>query len=289
MAQKRIVIGAHQLSWGTTLTKETVISWMEAAKKLGCGAFEVFLSGKVSCSPATIRAVAERFGLRVIGLPIMTSDSDPLSVINPKKAIDALKKHIRAVYRMSGTLVVGPLANVLGRTDAVPNEKQYQACVNTFAEVSLFAGRHGIGVAIEPLQWSEMAWPNTCGQVVQLIRDVENVRGAPKGVLGVLFDVYHALRMEEDWPASLKSLLAQDLLFHVHVAGPGRTPPRITQHIDWKQMIGQLKKAKWGGTITIESFGKECDLPLSVVGPGSRLPAQEVIREGVETLRQAGL
>lgn len=43
------------------------------------------------------------------------------------------------------------------------------------------------------------------------------------------------------------------------------------------------------GTITIESFGAECNLPFEVVGPGNRLPAEEVIATGVATLRDAGL
>jgi D-psicose/D-tagatose/L-ribulose 3-epimerase len=262
---------------------------METAKKLGCGAFEVFLSGTISCPPAVIKTAAEKFGLKVIGLPIITPDADPLSTDEKARAraIAILKAHIKTVRRMGGSLVAGPLANVLGRTDVIPDEKQYKACVKTFARVAKFADEQGVRVAIEPLQWSEIAWPNTCAQVVKLIHDVEEIM--PRGVLGVLFDIYHALRMEENWLSSLRDLLKEGLLFHCHAAGPGRTPPRITQHINWRGMVSQLKEAGWEGTITIESFGKECDLPLSVVGPCRRLPAQEVIHEGVAALRQAGL
>lgn len=289
MAKERIVIGAHQLSWGTALTREDLIRWMDIAQRLGCGAFEVFLSGKSSCGPATIGAVATRFGMKVIGLPVMTLQTDPLSITHPTLAADALKNCIKAVHGMGGSLVAGPLANVLGRTGEGPNGKQYAACINTFGQVAKTAQRLGVRLAIEPLQWSEIAWPNTCQQVIRLIRDVEETQKVPKGVFGVLFDIYHALRMEEDWSDSLSTLLAEDLLFHVHVAGPNRTPPRTMQHINWQRLVGQLKSAEWRGAVTIESFGRECDLPLSVVGPGDRLPAKKVIQTGVKTLRQAGL
>ena len=191
---------------------------------------------------------------------------------------------------MGGSLLVGPLANVLGRENArCPIRCEITAGVRTFVNVGRFAFQKGIKMAIEPLQWPEMPWPNTVRDVLDFITQIEQSDGIPEGILGVLFDVYHALRMEENWPDALNMVLNAGKLFHVHIAGPNRTPPKLNQHIGWRTIISTLKEAGWEGTITIESFGKECDLPFAVVGPGERLPAEKVIATGAATLISIGV
>jgi len=301
MNDGKILIGAHQLSWGaSSLSKgigvtssEVINSRIEKAKELGCGAFEVFLSSNFGPAPA-VKKAAEKAGLTTVGCAIIRDgvDGDPLSTDGEirKGAEEAIEYYIESTCNIGGTLLGGPLVNVLGRKDAhYPTEDELKAGVRTFCNVAKVAKEKGIKIAIEPLQWSEMPWPNTVKQVLDFIELVEKADDVPKNVLGVLFDIYHALRMEENWIEALKMMLEKGKLFHMHIAGPNRTPPRINQHINWKFMIDILKSAKWDGTITIESFGEECDLPFAVVGPGERLPAEQVISTGVETLREAGL
>lgn len=288
-----ILTGAHQLSWETSMTQEELFLRTKIAKELGCGVFEVFLSGDFG-SPLDIREATQRANLTAIGLAIIRDgiDGDPLSTDEKTRgqAETAIEQYIEQTHDMGGSLLVGPLANVLGKSDAhCPTETEIDAGVRTFRHIVRTASPMDVRVAIEPLQWTEIPWPNTVEQVLSFIHRVEEPSDVPKGTLGVLFDIYHALRMEENWVTALKMVLAAEKLFHVHVAGPNRTPPRMDQHIDWKTMISILKGAGWNGTVAIESFGKECDLPFVVVGPGERPPAEEVISIGVETLQKAGL
>lgn len=291
MKYGKIIIGAHQLSWGTNL--EGVSPRVRKAEKLGCDAFEFFLSGNFG--PASIvKEVTEKVGLIPIGCAVIRDniDGDPLSTDETarSKAENAIEQYISWTRDMGGSLLVGPLANVLCKKNALyPTMEELQAGIQTFRYVARVASSNGVKVAIEPLQWSEMPWPNTVQQVLDFIKLVEEPNDVPKNVLGVLFDIYHALRMEENWFTALRTALREERLFHIHVAGPNRTPPRLNQHIAWSTIIEILKPAGWSGTITIESFGKECDLPFVVVGPGERLPAEEVIATGVLTLRSAGL
>ncbi len=301
MASKRKIIrvGAHQLSWGTSLTTtRQILDQMETAKELGCGAFEAFLSGNFGPRKShvleTVSTTAQKIGLTTIGCAIIRNgiDGDPLSTDETlrRKAVKAIKQYIQDTRCIGSSLLVGPLANVLGKPEAQPpTQAELKAGVETFRQIAETARRNNIRVAIEPLQWGEMPWPNTVQEVLKFISRVEKPAGIPKSALGVLFDIFHALRMEENYLDALKMLLDAGKLFHIHVAGPGRTPPRINQHIDWKKIIEMIQKAKWNGDITIESFGQECDLPLAVVGPGKRPPAREVIASGVETLQKAGL
>jgi len=296
MAKKKegIKIGAHQLSWGTSLTQEMIPSRMEEVRGLGCDAFEVFLSND-SCPCEDINVAAKEADLTTIGCAIIRNgtDGNPLSTDETKreKAEQAIHRHVRWTSAIGSSLLAGPLANVLGKPGAQPpTEEELEAGIRTFGHVAECASMNGVKVAIEPLQWPEMPWPNTVQQVLKFIDLVEELPHVPKGVLGVLFDIYHAIRAEENWFDALRMALASRKPLHIHVAGPDRTPPRIGQHIDWRVIIGELKKAGWKETVTIESFGVECDLPYAVTGPKHRLlPARDVIATGVKTLKEAGL
>lgn len=291
--QTGIKIGAHQLSWGTQIAEEDVFPRAKKAKELGCEAFEFFLNADPFPGPKIKQVMEQQVKLTPIGCAVITEeDGDPLSTdrelrLKAKKAIETF---IERTCAMGGSLLVGPIANVLGRKDArPPTQKQLEAGVEIFRELAMFAKLRQVRIAIEPLQWSEMPWPNTVQDVLVFIDYVEQENNFLRGVLGVLFDIYHANRREENCYSALKLALNTRKLFHMHVAGPNRTPPRPEQHIDWASIMFLLKQSAWSGTITIESFGEECDLPYAVVGPGERLPAEDVIRTGVATLKTLGL
>lgn len=293
MNKKKILVGGHQLSWGTgSLAEKDILSLAQKVKKLGCRTLEFFLNVD-TLHPSEIARVMKELKLTQIGCAVIPeADGDPLSTNKEsrEKAERKIKEHISIVDAMGGSLLVGPLGNVLGRKDARwPTQEELEAGVKTFRNVAMFAKSKKVRVAIEPLQWSEMPWPNTVNEVLAFIDYVEKDNNVIKGVLGVLFDIYHANRMEENWPSALQLALNARKLFHVHIAGPNRTPPQLGQHIGWRTLISTLKEAGWEGTITIESFGKECDLPFAVVGPGERLPAEEVIATGVRTLKSIGV
>lgn len=294
MNKKKILIGGHQLSWGTSITSKDVLLRAKKIKELGCGTFEFFLNTADSLPTSAIKGAMEKVGLTPIGCAIIREgiEGDPLStdeVIRIRSEV-AIKKYVTWTHDMGGSLLVGPLVNVLGREDARwPTQEELEAGVKTLTNVAVFAKSKKVRLAIEPLQWSEMPWPNTVQEVLAFIDYVERDNNVIKGVLGLLFDIYHANRMEENWPSALQLALNARKLFHVHIAGPNRTPPQLGQHIGWRTLTSTLKEAGWEGTITIESFGKECDLPFAVVGPGERLPAEEVIKTGVSTLKSIGV
>lgn len=295
MNENKIRIGGHQLSWGTTLKAEDIHPIAKKIKSLGCDAFELFLNGFGNAFPAaTIRTVAAENKLSIIGCAVILPgvDGDPLSTrkATREKAEKKISDWVFNLNSVNSFLLVGPLFNVLGKKGAKePTDLNLEAGLKTFRNIASYAYTKGVRIAIEPLKWTEMPWPNNVRQVLDFIKIIEEPANVPNGVFGVHFDIYHALRMEENWKKSLKRVLEADRLYHVHVAGPNRTPPRRNQHISWKRLINILKEFGWKGFITIESFGDECDLPFAVVGPGNRPPAEEVIATGVNTLRRSGL
>ena len=247
MNKEKMLVAGHQLSWGTSITPEDVLPRAKKIKDLGCGAFEFFLN--IDSFPASaIKGAMEKVGLTPIGCAVIGEeiDGDPLSTdeVLRRRSEKAIEKYITRTCDMGGSLLVGPLANVLGRENArCPTQEELEAGVKTFRNVAMFAKSKKVRLAIEPLQWSEMPWPNTVQEVLAFIDYVERDNNVIKGVLGVLFDIYHANRMEEDWPTALELALNARKLFHVHIAGPNRTPPQLGQHIGWRTLISTLKVA----------------------------------------------
>jgi len=295
MNKNEIQIGAHQLSWSTTIEQTDIHPIAEKISSLGCGAFELFLNGFGDDFPAaTLRTAASDNKLSIIGCAVFGSGdkADPLSksAAQRQKAENMMIQWIDILHALNSKLLVGPLFNVLRKKGAKePTEHNFKAGITTFTSIAKHAAQKKIKIAIEPLQWVEMPWPNNVQQILDFIERFEKGLDAPFKTLGVTFDVYHALRMEENWRTALKHVLEAGRLYHVHVAGPNRTPPRRNQHISWKSLISTLKEFGWKGFITIESFGDQCDLPFEVIGPGNRPPAEEVISTGVKTLRWAGI
>lgn len=291
---RQIEKGAHSLSWGTKLKPEDVFPRLKVAKALGCQAFEVYLGGDFSEDLASeLQHVAHGTGITLVGCGvILEGQGDPLSTNEEvrEKAVGTIKEYITLVQKMGSDLLVGPLANVLARSDPhFPTDAELDAGVRTFREVASFAELSKVKVAIEFLQDGEMVWPSNTKHLLDFIEQVEQKDGVPREGLGVLFDVFHANRMEENMYRALQMVLDAGRLLYMHAAGPARTPPEKGQHISWKRIATILKKAKWAGTVTTESFGKECDLPPQTTGYGTRLPAVDVIAAGVETFRWAGL
>jgi sugar phosphate isomerase/epimerase len=297
-----VVIGAHQLSWKSSVEPEQIMEIAKFASKAGCGAMELFMNGfQTFPEHAIVQALKEQ-ELLMAGCGVILpksenydGDGDPLSTDETQRRraknriitfINWLRNAQIKINRERDCVLAGPLLSVLGQKDAKePTTKNFEAGLITFREVAKYAQSRHIKIAIEPLQWSETIWPCQANQVIDFIKNVESVGGVAKGQLGILFDIYHALRMEENWADTLRMVLSENRLFHVHVAGPKRTPPDINQHIDWKLMMKILfSEFNYDGIITIESFGAECDLPPEVIGPGNRPPANTVITKGVETL-----
>jgi sugar phosphate isomerase/epimerase len=293
--KKKIEICGHSLSWGTSITPEQIIERAGIIKGLGCGGFELFMNGLGNEFPKEVIAqAAAESELQIVGCAVFTPDdeADPLSedAGQRAKASELMVKWIDQLSSVGGGLLVGPLCGVLGRPDpAMPTVSQLATCGDLFGEVAKHAKDKGVRIAIEALQWVESPWPITVAETIEFIVSRVEIAGAPRDTVGMLFDIYHALRMEENYLKALEQLLKSGKLFHFHAAGPNRTPPDRRQHIEWAKMMALLKEHNWEGLVSIESFGNQCDLPFAVVGPGNRPEASRVIGKGVLTLNNAGL
>lgn len=106
------------------------------------------------------------------------------------------------------------------------------------------AQRHGIVIAIEPLNVSECNFINSVAEAAALAEEV----GHP--AVGVLSDLYH---IAHDAQSYAETRNAAAWLIHVHVAGLGRRAPVAEDDAFLTDYFAVLKQAGYAGRISIEA------------------------------------
>ena len=113
------------------------------------------------------------------------------------------------------------------------------------------AARHGITIAIEPLNVTECNFINSVAEAVVLAREVNHP------AVAVLSDLYH---VDHDGQSYAETREAVPLLRHVHVAGAvGRRAPTSEDYEFLRDYLAVVKASGYDGRISIEG-GWE-DLP----------------------------
>ena len=106
------------------------------------------------------------------------------------------------------------------------------------------AARHGITIAIEPLNVDECNFINSVAEAVALAREVNHPDVA------VLSDLYH---VDHDGQSYEETRAAAPWLRHVHVAGAGRRAPQPADHAFLRDYLAVVKATGYEGRISIES------------------------------------
>lgn len=125
------------------------------------------------------------------------------------------------------------------------------------------AARHGMVIAIEPLNVSECNFINSVAEAVALAREVNHP------AVAVLSDLYH---VDHDGQSYEETRQAAPWLRHVHVAGAGRRAPAPADHAFLRDFFAVLKSVGYAGRISIEGSWED----LSAQAP-----------EALATLRRA--
>lgn len=111
------------------------------------------------------------------------------------------------------------------------------------------AARHGIAIAVEPLNPGECNIINTVADGLALARQVN----LPN--VGVLADWYH-MAVQNEGTAGIAE--AGDMLLHCHIANPaGRRFPLPGDGADFSAFFGALKQINYSGRMSVEGNGEE--------------------------------
>ena len=150
-----------------------------------------------------------------------------------------------------------------GRARAIPESisfgQGYRELVEVTKRIGAIAGKHGLTIAIEPLNREETNCINSVKEGAMLEADVASPH------VGLLADLYHILKDNE----SIENIIAVKTLKHTHVAlleGRG-FPVKVTKELE--AFFEALKKINYAGTMSIEGraedLEKDAALSLSVL------------------------
>lgn len=105
------------------------------------------------------------------------------------------------------------------------------------------AGRHGVTIAIEPLNVAECNILNTLGECAGVAREVNHP------AIRLLVDAYHLLKDGDSLDDIVKN---GDILVHAHIATiPNRVAPGA-EACDLAPFFGALKRAGYQGRVSLE-------------------------------------
>ena len=162
-----------------------------------------------------------------------------------KTAMDYCKALIDQMVVLGCPTLIGPVYSVVGKADAVEASAQkveWALVVKNLKDLSAYAEKRGVQIAVEPLNRFETDFLNTCDQGLKLIKAV----GSP--ALKLHLDTFHMNIEEKDQAAAI--IKAGKHLAHFHACGSDRGTPG-NDHIDWKPIAKALKKVKYKGDVVI--------------------------------------
>jgi sugar phosphate isomerase/epimerase len=160
-----------------------------------------------------------------------------------RNAVDYLKSCVdfAKVIGAQG-ISVTPTANMKIHPEADP-ETEWKWAVESVREAGLYAGEHGIRLAVEAWNRYENYLINRLEQSLALVTDV----GLPN--VGCMGDTYHMNIEEIDIAAAYRSV--GDKLFYVHFADSNRAAPG-RGHIDFKPIAQALVDMNYTGYVSME-------------------------------------
>ncbi|MFN4145239.1 MAG: sugar phosphate isomerase/epimerase family protein [Runella sp.] len=146
--------------------------------------------------------------------------------------------------------------------DGFDRAKAKQQHIEVSQKMALLAEKHGITIAIEPLNRGETNFINSLAEGAEIVEAVNHPR------FKLLCDIYHMLR-EDEGPEEIIKFRRH--IVHCHIAEKqNRTPPGVMGD-DFTPYFKALKKIKYRGGLSMECRWKNFD---------------EEVKQGIEVVRK---
>ncbi|MBL8901026.1 MAG: sugar phosphate isomerase/epimerase [Planctomycetes bacterium] len=228
---------------------------LKRIKRLGFESIEI--SGEPQQFPSkTSRELLKKHGIRCWGSVTLTLGQRNLAAKDPKQraaTVAYMKSVAQFIHELEGqemTIVPATVGKVV--PDGTP-EEEWAWVVAGLQEIYDFTEKHGIRIALEPLNRFETYFLNRADQAVALAKAVGKN-------CGVCLDVFHMNIEEKDMLAAVR--LVGPLLTDVHVAENNRLAPGMGS-IDWKAFVATLRAVGYKGALTMEAVPPVDRTPVS--------------------------
>lgn len=240
--------GVNTFIWSETFDQSN-LPLLPRVKSWGFDGVEVPLFVPSGFAAAEIRKGLEANGLACTvcsvllpGLSLISDDGDVR-----RKTRSHMQDVVKAAAEAGATVVAGPLYSPVGYLPGrrrTPDEWKW--AVEGHQSLGDALARHGVTMAIEPLNRFETFFLNTAADAAKLSADINHPN------VGVLFDTFHANIEEKNIGDGYRTVGTH--LKHVHTCENDRGIPG-SGHVEWKSVFQALADIRYDGWLTIESFG----------------------------------
>jgi D-psicose/D-tagatose/L-ribulose 3-epimerase len=218
-------------------------------KQAGFDSIEVPIFRPHDFAASAIRRSAESNGLELTAVSVLTGGTNLISEDGDvrKRTVAHMKDCIAAVSEAGLRIMAGPLYSPVGY---LPGRRrtsdEWSWAVDGYQQLGDTLKKHGVTIAVEPLNRFETYFLNTAADAVAFADQVNHPN------VGLLIDTFHSNIEEKDVPDAYRT--AARHLKHVHTCENDRGTPG-SGHIDWTGVFQALREIGYDGNLTIESFG----------------------------------
>jgi D-psicose/D-tagatose/L-ribulose 3-epimerase len=218
-------------------------------KSWGFDGVEVPLFRPENFAAADIRQGVDANGLQctvcsvlVDGFSLISDEADVR-----KKTVAHMKDCVKAAAEAGAKTIAGPLYSPVGYLPGRRRTKdEWKRAVEGHQALGETLVKHGVTMAIEPLNRFETFFLNTAADAAALAAEINHPN------IGILFDTFHANIEEKDIGAGYRTVGKH--LKHVHTCENDRGIPG-SGHVEWTGVFQALRDIRYDGWLTIESFG----------------------------------
>jgi D-psicose/D-tagatose/L-ribulose 3-epimerase len=240
--------GVNTFIWTASFTKEN-LPLLPEIKRHGFDGIEVSMFRPAEFALDDIKRGMQQNGLECTicsvipgGLSVISDDAQVR-----QKTRTHLEDCIKMAAEVGAKIIAGPLYSPVGylpgrrRTEA-----EWKRAVECYQSLGPVLARHGVTIAIEPLNRFETYFLNTAADSVALCDQINHPS------VGILFDTFHANIEEKNIGQAYRTVGRH--LKHVHTCENDRGIPG-SGHVEWQEVFQALRDIRYDGWLTIESFG----------------------------------
>jgi len=274
--------GVNVFIW-TASFDQSNFNLLPLVKEKGFDGVEVPLFRPADFPAAQIRRALESYGLEATACSILTGGTNIISddAAVRRKTRTHMEECIQAATEAGIKIIAGPLYSPVGYLPGRRrNGDEWKWAVECYQSLGPVLAKHGVTIAIEPLNRFETYFLNTAADGGALCDEI----GHPN--VGLLLDTFHANIEEKSIGQAYRT--AGKRLKHVHTCENDRGTPG-SGHVEWKDVFAAIREIGYDGWLTIESFGfslGELSAAASIWRDLAPTP-DDIAFEGVKFLKQS--
>lgn len=249
---KKISFGVSTWLWEAPFSTSSVALFPKI-KKLGFDVVEIPIEDPSLINVKEVKRALEENDLKPSICIVFGNDKDLTSEDTSlhQNCFEHAEKCFAVATELGVDFVAGPLYAAVGKARLAPAEekkKEWQRAVTNLRTLSGIGKKHGLDIALEPLNRFESDLINTADDVVRLLDAINESN------MKIILDSFHMTIEEQDIRKAINT--AGNRLIHVQVSENHRGIPG-TGLTPWEEFSKGLEDVNYDGAIVIESFTPE--------------------------------